>query len=183
MMNSLLDTMFIKRFCLPSNTNIEKYENCEGKISPCICNHYNHIACVFEGKKSGLDKARILHFGTNMMGDIDGTTPGIHAEHNALSKLKPIKYKKRLEQINILVIRVSKTNKIQSSKPCNNCIKIILNAASTCLIISTTMSSLSALRKFNIFFNVVSNSSNEIDGMDWIRFLSSSLVLNGVGEE
>ena len=125
MMNSLLDTMFIKRFCLPSNTNIEKYENCEGKISPCICNHYNHIACVFEGKKSGLDKARILHFGTNMMGDIDGTTPGIHAEHNALSKLKPIKYKKRLEQINILVIRVSKTNKIQTSKPCNNCIKIM----------------------------------------------------------
>lgn len=125
MMNSLLDTMFIKRFCLPCNTNIEKYENCEGKISPCICNHYNHIACVFEGKNAALDKVRILHFGANMMGDIDGTTPGIHAEHNALSKLKPIKYKKRLEQINILVIRLSKTNKIQSSKPCNNCIKIM----------------------------------------------------------
>ena len=125
MTNSLLDTMFIKRFCLPSNTNIEKYENFEGKITTCVCSHYNHIACVFEGKPTTLEKARILSFGTNMMGDINGTIPGIHAEHNALTKLKPIKYKKKLEQINILVIRVSKTNKIQSSKPCNNCIRIM----------------------------------------------------------
>ena len=58
-----------------------------------------------------------------MMGDSDGILPGIHAEHNALTKLKPLKIKKNLEPISILVIRVSKTNKIQSSKPCNNCIK------------------------------------------------------------
>ncbi len=60
-----------------------------------------------------------------MMGDSDGIMPGIHAEHNALTKLKPLRIKKKLETINILVIRLSKTNRIQSSKPCDNCIKMM----------------------------------------------------------
>jgi cytidine deaminase len=59
------------------------------------------------------------------MGDSEGIDPGVHAEHNALLKLKPSKNKKRLESINLLVVRFSKTNKLQSSKPCNNCIKIM----------------------------------------------------------
>jgi cytidine deaminase len=57
------------------------------------------------------------------MADSDGIRPGIHAEHDAINKLQPLKYKKKLESINLLVIRVSKTNKIQSSKPCGNCIE------------------------------------------------------------
>lgn len=57
------------------------------------------------------------------MADSDGIRPGIHAEHDAINKLQPIKNKKKLESINLLVIRVSKTNKIQSSKPCGNCIE------------------------------------------------------------
>ena len=60
-----------------------------------------------------------------MMGDSDGVDPGIHAEHNALLKLKSLENKKRLEPINLLVVRFSKTNKLLSSKPCNNCIKIM----------------------------------------------------------
>ena len=60
-----------------------------------------------------------------MMGDSEGLDPGIHAEHNALTKLKPIKIRKKLEIIHLLVVRFSKTNKIQSSKPCSNCIKIM----------------------------------------------------------
>ena len=79
----------------------------------------------FKGKNAIMKKARVLSFGTNMMGDSNGNDPGIHAEHNALIKLKPLKIKKQLEPINLLVIRLSKTNKIQSSKPCSNCIKII----------------------------------------------------------
>lgn len=50
---------------------------------------------------------------------------GIHAEHDAINKLKPLKRNKRLESINILVIRFSKNNKLQNSKPCANCIKIM----------------------------------------------------------
>jgi hypothetical protein len=55
-MNTLLDTMFIKRFCLPSNANIEKYENGQENILSCLCGHYNHIACVFQGKERYYEK-------------------------------------------------------------------------------------------------------------------------------
>ena len=57
------------------------------------------------------------------MGDINGNQPGIHAEHDAINRLKPLQRKKHLQLINILVIRLSKNNKIQNSKPCANCIK------------------------------------------------------------
>ena len=57
------------------------------------------------------------------MGDSYGKVPGIHAECDALSKLMPLRNKKKLESINLLVIRLSSKNKIQSSKPCNNCIE------------------------------------------------------------
>ena len=61
------------------------------------------------------------------MGDSQGLEPGIHAEHNALLKLQQSKNTKRLEPINLLVVRFSKTTKLQSSKPCSNCIKIMNN--------------------------------------------------------
>ena len=35
-----------------------------------------------------------------MMGDSEGVDPGVHAEHNALTKLKSLENKKRLEPIN-----------------------------------------------------------------------------------
>ena len=59
------------------------------------------------------------------MGDSNGIQPGIHAEHDAIRKLLPLKRKSRLENINILVIRLSSKNKIQSSKPCINCINMM----------------------------------------------------------
>jgi hypothetical protein len=49
-MNNLLDTMFIKRFCLPSNTDITLYENGTNNILECVCSKYNHVACVLKGK-------------------------------------------------------------------------------------------------------------------------------------
>ena len=77
----------------------------------------------YKANKNVLQKANILSFGFNKMGDIDGNEPGIHAEHDAINKLKPLDKKKKLEPINLLVIRFSKNNKIQSSKPCANCIQ------------------------------------------------------------
>ena len=56
------------------------------------------------------------------MGDSDGITPGIHAEYDAITKLIPLRKKKKLENVNLLVIRLSGKNKMQSSKPCINCI-------------------------------------------------------------
>jgi len=85
------------------------------------------ITCrAFYKGKGNLKKARILSFGVNQMGDIDGNTPGIHAECDAISKLIPLKPKKKLENINILVVRLSTKNKIQSSKPCSSCIDTMI---------------------------------------------------------
>ncbi len=86
------------------------------------------ITChAFYKGKGNLKKVRILSFGVNQMGDTDGNAPGIHAECDAISKLIPLKLKKKLENINIIVIRLSTKNKIQSSKPCSNCIETMIN--------------------------------------------------------
>lgn len=82
---------------------------------------------VFYKGNGNLKKVRILSYGINKMGDSDGLQPGIHAEHDAIKKLCPLKRKKKLENINMLVIRLSGKNKLQSSKPCINCIKIMKN--------------------------------------------------------
>jgi len=72
-----------------------------------------------------MEKANILSYGFNFMGDINGLEPGVHAEHDAINKLKPLKRKKHLQNINLLVIRLSRKNKLQSSKPCVDCINKI----------------------------------------------------------
>lgn len=46
---------------------------------------------------------------------------GVHAEEQALLKLKT-NPKRVKTQINVVVIRVSTTNKLQPSKPCASCI-------------------------------------------------------------
>jgi len=79
---------------------------------------------VFYKGNNLLKKANILSYGVNKMGDTEGLKPGIHAEHDALLKLIPNK-KRKLKNINLLVIRVSGKNKLQSSKPCNNCIQMM----------------------------------------------------------
>ena len=80
------------------------------------------LAVFFKGNNV-LKKANILSLGFNMMGDTSKNQPGIHAEHDAINKLKPIKRKKYLQNVKLLVIRISKKNKLQSSKHCANCIK------------------------------------------------------------
>lgn len=77
----------------------------------------------YKANKNVLKKANILSFGFNRMGDINGNEAGIHAEHDAINKLKPLEKKKTFEPINLLVIRFSKNNKLQNSKPCANCIE------------------------------------------------------------
>ena len=74
-----------------------------------------------------MKKTKILSFGVNQSSNSDCITAEIHAEQDAINKLKPLKYKKKLESINILVIRLSSKNKLQSSKPCANCIESMKN--------------------------------------------------------
>lgn len=82
---------------------------------------------VFFKAKGELKNFNVLSYGVNVYADIDGKTPGIHAEQDAIMKLPYLKSKKRLESVNILVVRLSKTNKVQCSKPCHNCIKMLSN--------------------------------------------------------
>ena len=49
-MTDLLEKMFIKRFCLPVNSDVTMYENGIKNINSCLCGHYNHVSCVLQGK-------------------------------------------------------------------------------------------------------------------------------------
>ncbi len=80
----------------------------------------------YQGKLFGLKKVKILSYGINQIGDKNGLQPGIHAEVNGLEKLIPLKTKGKLKHINLIVIRISKHNKLQSSKPCIKCIHSLI---------------------------------------------------------
>lgn len=61
--------------------------------------------------------------GINKYTNDDLSNNGLHAEHNAINNLQPSKTKgKKLEVINLLILRFSKTGNIKNSKPCSNCI-------------------------------------------------------------
>lgn len=49
-MSQIFDTMFLKRFCLPCDTDISLYEKGQNIISSCLCGNYNHAACILQGK-------------------------------------------------------------------------------------------------------------------------------------
>lgn len=46
----LLDTMFIKRYCLPCNTDINTFINNTNNINNCFFDNFNHISCFLSRK-------------------------------------------------------------------------------------------------------------------------------------
>ena len=58
-MSNILDTLFVKRFCLPSNIDISTYEIGEKSLSSCLCGNYNHAACILKGKGKGKYSGKI----------------------------------------------------------------------------------------------------------------------------
>lgn len=50
-MKDIIDTMFLKRFCLPSNTDIS-----QSIPSSCLCGNYNHASCILQGKSKFYEK-------------------------------------------------------------------------------------------------------------------------------
>ena len=81
------------------------------------------LLAYLKGKNANLKKNNILSFGFNIDSNKSKNDPGIHAEHDAIIGLKPLKRKNHLQNVNMLVIRISKNNKLQNSKPCANCIE------------------------------------------------------------
>ena len=49
-MSDILDTLFIKRFCLPSNVDIASYENGKSNVASCLCGNFNHVSCILQGE-------------------------------------------------------------------------------------------------------------------------------------
>ena len=49
-MDKILDTLFMKRFCLPTDVDINSYEDRSYKINSCLCGNYNHVSCILKGK-------------------------------------------------------------------------------------------------------------------------------------
>jgi cytidine deaminase len=65
----------------------------------------------------------VLSFGQNHY-VCNSKTVTIHAEHDAINKLP---YKRKKENINMLVLRFTKNYKLCMSKPCDQCINNMVN--------------------------------------------------------
>lgn len=64
-----------------------------------------------------------LSYGENHYKNFDvSSISSIHAEENAIKNLKPLPKQKNLKKVDLLVIKVSITGKLGSSKPCYNCL-------------------------------------------------------------
>ena len=55
-MFNILDTLFMKRFCLPVDADISDYEDGKMNINSCLCGNYNHASCLLQGKESYFEK-------------------------------------------------------------------------------------------------------------------------------
>ena len=53
---SIFDTLFIKRFCLPFDTDISSYETGKPTNIQCVCGNYNHACCILKGKERKFEK-------------------------------------------------------------------------------------------------------------------------------
>ena len=58
-MQNLIDNMFTKRFCLPSDIDVSTLnKNRSADNMLCPCGNYHHIACIFKGKLRQEGKGR-----------------------------------------------------------------------------------------------------------------------------
>lgn len=81
---------------------------------------FYHAACTFIPKKFN-----ILTYGMNHFTCQSRLDMSIHAEVDALMKLKKKADNKHLKKINLLIIRTTKMGKLCMSKPCEQCIQDI----------------------------------------------------------
>lgn len=121
-MESLIDRLCIKRLSLPHTTTRDTIKT-EWNAHPCCKNNQDsfcHIACLFKGS---IEKHHILSIGSNCFKNQQNIhIPSVHAEINAIDKIKKNYETKKLQSINLLIIRVNKLGEVKMSKPCQYCI-------------------------------------------------------------
>jgi cytidine deaminase len=84
------------------------------------------LHAVLQGKIAN-NRINILSIGINyypIKNSNEQNKKTIHAECDAINKLPNVRKK---QVINILVIRLSKNNKLGMSQPCNSCVKMLSN--------------------------------------------------------
>lgn len=117
---NIINGLTNKRFCLPDESDMDKMvQNNKLKDSAMGLSDFNHIAVVFK------DMDSICSYGFNKL--VPNDARSIHAEQDALMGLKPNKYRNRKKAVNIMVVRISRMGKLQSSKPCMYCIEAMMN--------------------------------------------------------
>lgn len=125
-LHDIINELCLKRLFLPHNTDIDDLKN---HSTPTILglNHtdrFCHIACIFKGEI--VDK-NILSIGFNCFKNNNVCFPSIHAEINAIDKMKTNYETKKLQPINLLIIRVNKLGELKMSKPCKHCINRMID--------------------------------------------------------
>lgn len=50
-MNYLLENLYKKRFCIPTQDSVKDYERGAKQVNECLCGNYNHVACIIKGKE------------------------------------------------------------------------------------------------------------------------------------
>ncbi len=53
MNTTLFNEMFIKRFCLPANSDVQSYEMGDTTVDSCLCGKFNHVSCILRDKGKG----------------------------------------------------------------------------------------------------------------------------------
>lgn len=92
----------------------------QSEIKPDILlglGNHNHMACLFRG-------TQVLSSGMNYHVSESST---IHAEQNAISRLPRRRSSKKLKRVNLLVVRTSKSGKLNNSRPCLHCIETMMS--------------------------------------------------------
>ncbi len=49
-METITNTLFMKRFCLPTDTDMSSFRINKNVARECVCGNYFHMACAFKGK-------------------------------------------------------------------------------------------------------------------------------------
>ena len=95
----------------------EKKRSCSQMVYSVISNYIKQrVICVIS---IGQNKYKINTFNKSQK------KATIHAEEDAIYKLPPLKRSKRLEDVNLVVIRTSRTGVLSNSAPCIHCLKMM----------------------------------------------------------
>jgi hypothetical protein len=123
----IVEELVKKRLGLNQNIDIEQIKSGNVKKTYHDNGKSYHIACVYSHNSSSMF---VLSYGMNEY-LCNKECGSIHAESSVINNLKPLqkksRNKKHVKNIDLLVIKTTKTGKLGMSKPCIKCITDMLS--------------------------------------------------------